>query len=125
MVQCQFTPTIVAYFIPWLPDSASEQMDRIAFVYWFATIICIGIFALVMSVLIYSVWKFRSPPEDESDGPSIHGHTGLEIVWTVVPAVLVIAIGVVSAVVLSGGSAFGLDAASGTMKWLDEQTNRS
>ena len=44
---------------------------------------------------------FRSPPEDESDGPSIHGHTGLEIAWTVVPAILVIAIGVVSAIVLS------------------------
>ena len=41
---------------------------------------------------------FRS---DESDGPSIHGNTSLEIIWTVVPAVLVIAIGVVSAVVLS------------------------
>ena len=54
-----------------------------------------------MAVLIYSVWKFRSPPEDESDGPSIHGHTGLEIAWTVVPAILVIAIGVLSAVVLS------------------------
>ncbi len=76
-------------------------MDRIAFVYWFATVICIGIFALVMAVLIYSVFTFRSPPEDESDGPSIHGHTGLEIVWTIVPAILVIAIGVISAVVLS------------------------
>ena len=76
-------------------------MNRIEDVYWFATFICIGIFALVMSVLIYSVWTFRAPPEDESDGPSIHGHTGLEIVWTVVPAILVIAIGIVSAVVLS------------------------
>ncbi len=92
---------LVAFLINWLPTSASEQMNRIEDVYWFATFICIGIFALVMSVLIYSVWKFRSPPEDESDGPSIHGHTGLEIIWTVVPAVLVIAIGIVSAVVLS------------------------
>jgi cytochrome c oxidase subunit 2 len=92
---------LVAVLIPWLPDPASEQMKRIEDVYWFATIICIGIFALVMSVLIYSVMTFRAAPEDESDGPSIHGHTGLEIVWTVVPAILVIAIGVVSAVVLS------------------------
>jgi cytochrome c oxidase subunit II len=92
---------LVAVLIPWLPDPASEQMKRIEDVYWFATIICIGIFALVMSVLIYSVLTFRAAPEDESDGPSIHGHTGLEIVWTVVPAILVIAIGVVSAVVLS------------------------
>ena len=93
--------TLVAVLIPWLPTSASEEMDRIEFVYWFATVICIGIFTLVMSVIIYSVLTFRAPPEDESDGPSIHGHTGLEIAWTVVPAILVIAIGVVSAVVLS------------------------
>ena len=93
--------SLVAILIPWLPDPASKQMDRIEFTYWFATVISIGIFALVMSVIIYSVWAFRSPPEDMSDGPSIHGHTGLEIVWTVVPAILVIAIGVVSAIVLS------------------------
>ena len=93
--------TLVAVLIPWLPTSASEQMDRIEFVYWFATVICIAIFALVMAVIIYSVMAFRSPPEDESDGPSIHGNTGLEIAWTVVPAILVIAIGVLSAVVLS------------------------
>jgi cytochrome c oxidase subunit 2 len=93
--------TLVAVLIPWLPPSASEEMDRIEFVYWFATVICIVIFSLVASVIIYSVMAFRSPPEDESDGPSIHGHTGLEIAWTVVPAILVIAIGVISAIVLS------------------------
>lgn len=99
--------SLVAVLIQWLPTSASEQMDRIAFVYWFATIICIGIFSLVTAVLIYSVLTFRSPPEDESDGPSIHGHTGLEIVWTIVPAILVIAIGVISAVVLSQNGSAG------------------
>ena len=52
-------------------------------------------------MIVYSVWTFRAQPEDDTDGPPIHGHTGLEIAWTVVPAVLVIAIGVVSAVVLS------------------------
>ncbi|MCJ7711377.1 MAG: cytochrome c oxidase subunit II [Chloroflexi bacterium] len=93
--------TLVAVLIPWLPTSASEQMDRIEFVYWFATVISIAVFALVMAVLLYSVMAFRSPPEDESDGPPIHGNTGLEVAWTVVPAILVIAIGVLSAFVLS------------------------
>jgi cytochrome c oxidase subunit 2 len=92
---------LVAVLIPWLPESASEQMDRITFTYWFATVICIGIFALVAAVIIYSVRTFRVQPGDESDGPPIHGHTGLEIVWTVIPAALVVAIGVVSAVVLA------------------------
>jgi len=99
--------TLVAVLIPWLPTSASKEMDRIEFVYWFATVICIAIFALVMAVLVYSVIAFRSPPEDESDGPPIHGNTGLEIAWTVVPAILVISIGVLSAFVMSKNSDAG------------------
>jgi len=93
--------TLVAVLIPWLPDPASKQMGRIEFLYWFATVISIGIFAVVIAVLLYSVFAFRAAPDDDSDGPSIHGNTNLEIAWTVVPAILVIAIGVVSAVVLS------------------------
>lgn len=97
----------VAVGIQWLPTPASEEMDRIEFVYWFATIISIAVFALVMAVLLYSVMAFRSPPEDESDGPPIHGNTGLEVAWTIVPAILVIAIGVLSAFVLSKNSEAG------------------
>jgi cytochrome c oxidase subunit 2 len=93
--------SLVAVLIPWLPDSASEEMDRITFVYWFATVICIAIFALVTAVILYSVVAFRAQPEDDTDGPPIHGHTGLEIAWTIVPFILVVAIGVISAVVLS------------------------
>jgi cytochrome c oxidase subunit 2 len=92
---------LVAVLIKWLPTSASEEMDRITFVYWFATVICIAIFALVAAVIVYSVRTFRVQPEDDSDGPPIHGHTGLEIVWTAIPAVLVTAIAIVSAIVLA------------------------
>lgn len=91
----------VAVLIPWLPTSASEEMDRIEFVFWFTTVICIAVFAVVAAAITYSVLKFRVQPEDDTDGPPIHGHTGLEIVWTAVPAVLVTAISVVSAIVLA------------------------
>ncbi len=101
--------SLVAVLIRWLPESASEEMDRITFVYWFATIICIGIFALVAAVIIEAVWAFRVQPDDDTDGPPIHGNTKLEIAWTIVPAVLVIAIGVVSAVVLSKNANAGSD----------------
>jgi cytochrome c oxidase subunit II len=93
--------TLVALLIKWLPTSGSRQMDRITFVYWFATAICIGIFGVVAGVIVYSVLHFRVQPGDDSDGPPIHGHTGIEIAWTIVPLILVIAIGIVSAVVLS------------------------
>jgi cytochrome c oxidase subunit II len=93
--------TVVALAIPWLPVSAGEEAHRIHFVYWFTTIICIAVFSVVAAVLTYSVWKFRAGPDDESDGPPIHGHTNLEIAWTAVPAVLVTAISIVSAIVLA------------------------
>ncbi len=91
----------VALLVPWLPDPASEQADRIDFVFWFVTAICIAIFALVAAVIVYAVFNFRAGPDDDSDGPPVHGHAGLEVVWTAVPAALVTAISIVSAVVLA------------------------
>ena len=91
----------------WLPASASDEAGRIDFVFWFVTGICVFIFAIVAAVLAYSVLKFRAAPDDDSDGPPIHGHTGLEIAWTAVPTLLVTAIAVVSAIVLAKDDAAG------------------
>jgi cytochrome c oxidase subunit II len=93
--------SLMAVLIPWLPTSASDEMDRIEFTFWFVTIICIAVFAVVAAAIIYSILKFRAHPDDETDGPPIHGHTGIEIVWTAIPAILVTAISIVSAVVLT------------------------
>src|SRR5205085_7892934 len=101
--------SLAATFIGWLPNPASEEAKRIQFAYWFTTVICIGVFSMVASVMAYSVVKFRAGPDDESDGPPIHGHTKLEIVWTAIPAVLVTAISIVSAVVLAENGHAGAD----------------
>jgi cytochrome c oxidase subunit 2 len=93
--------TAVAIFVPWLPDQASKEAERIDFVFWFVTAICIAIFAVVASITVYSMVKFRAKPDDDSDGPPVHGHTGIEIAWTVVPLILVIAMLVVSSVALA------------------------
>jgi cytochrome c oxidase subunit 2 len=92
---------VVALVIPWLPDQGAEQARIIDNVYWFVTIICVAVFAVVAGVSVYAVWKFRVPPGDMDDGSPIHGHTGLEIVWTVIPVVLVTAIAVYSSVALA------------------------
>jgi cytochrome c oxidase subunit 2 len=99
--------TAVAVLFQWLPKSASEEFDRIQGIYWFATIISIIIFSLVTAAIVFSVWKWRVPLDDDRDGPPIHGHTGLEILWTAVPAILVTAIGIVSAVVLARNAEMG------------------
>jgi cytochrome c oxidase subunit 2 len=97
----------VAAFVPWLPDWAGKEADRIGFVFWFTTAISIGVFALVAAVIVYEIWKFRAPPEDDADGLPIHGHTTLEVWWTAIPAALVTAIAIVSAVVLAKNSNAG------------------
>jgi cytochrome c oxidase subunit 2 len=62
---------------------------------------------VVAAVLAYAVLHFRARPDDDSDGPPTHGHTTLEIVWTAIPAALVTAISIVSAVVLAQNSHAG------------------
>src|SRR5262249_51327559 len=100
--------TLIAVLVPWMPTSASKQFDRIDFTYWFATVISLFVFAVVAAVLIYSLINFRvKDPNDWSDGPPIHGHTTLEVIWPVVPAILVTAITIVSAVVLAQNSDAG------------------
>jgi cytochrome c oxidase subunit II len=93
--------TAIAILVPWLPDQGTEQAAHFDFVFWFVTAICITIFSLVASVTVYAVLKFRAKPDDDSDGPPIHGHTGLEIAWTAVPFALVTAIAIVSTVALA------------------------
>src|SRR5262245_235859 len=92
---------IVAVFIPWLPDAASEQADIIDSVYWMVTVICVVVFAVVAGVSGYAVYKFRAPPGDMDDGSPIHGNTSLEITWTLIPAILVTGIAVYSGVALA------------------------
>jgi cytochrome c oxidase subunit 2 len=99
--------SLVAVLVPWLPNPASEEAKRIHFVYWFTTAICIAVFSAVAAVMTYSVVKFRARPDDDSDGAPIHGHTKLEIIWTAIPAVLVTAISIVSAIVLAQNSKTG------------------
>jgi cytochrome c oxidase subunit 2 len=91
----------------WLPQPASREAGRIDFVFWFVTGICIFVFSIVAAVSVFAVWKFRAKPDDDSDGPPIHGHTGLEILWTAVPTLLVTSIAIVSAIVLAKDDAQG------------------
>ncbi len=92
---------VVGFSIPWLPPVGSKEGERIDDTYVLASVICLAILAVVASVTIYAVIKFRAKPGDEEDGKPIHGHTGLEILWTAIPTVLVTVIAIVTAVMLT------------------------
>ena len=93
--------TVVVLTVPWLPEEASTQAGPMDTLYNALAVASVFIFALVMSILIVSVSKFRRRYGDEGDGEPIHGHTGLELVWTVIPTVIVIGAAVYSGVVLA------------------------
>jgi cytochrome c oxidase subunit 2 len=52
-----------------------------------------AVLVIVMALIIYATFRFRERP-DTPHPKQIHGHTGLEIAWTIVPALIVVFIGV-------------------------------
>jgi cytochrome c oxidase subunit 2 len=51
------------------------------------------IFVLVEGALVYAALRFRRRQGDDVDAKPTHGNTTLELVWTAVPAMIVVAIG--------------------------------
>ena len=99
----------VALLIDWVPLVASEQGERVESLLWFVIWASVAIFTLVATVLIYSVFAFRVKPGDESDGPPVHGNTKLEIVWTIVPTLLLAVMAVWAYIVLADNEALASD----------------
>ncbi|HMN98417.1 MAG TPA: cytochrome c oxidase subunit II [Miltoncostaeaceae bacterium] len=99
----------VALLIDWVPLVASEQGDRVDDLLWFVIWASIAIFTLVATVLIYSVFAFKVKPGDESDGPPVHGNTKLEIIWTIVPTLLLAVMAVWAYIVLVDNEALASD----------------
>ena len=64
-------------------DSVQDQTF-----YW-----AVGVFILVEGALLYAIFRFRGRPEDP-EPPQIHGNTTIEIVWTLIPALILAAIAV-------------------------------
>jgi cytochrome c oxidase subunit 2 len=83
----------IALSIDWFPVQASSQARQIQDLWDVLLIASVPIFVLVETVVLYSVWKFRMRPGDElKDGAPIHGHTGLEVVWTTIPALMLVSL---------------------------------
>jgi cytochrome c oxidase subunit 2 len=83
----------LALLVPWFPRDASVQAGHIRTLYKVLLIVSVPVFVLVETVVLYSVWKFRMKPgEEEKDGPPIHGNTRLEVFWTTLPAITLIAL---------------------------------
>jgi cytochrome c oxidase subunit 2 len=68
---------------------AQKQKDLFILVFWIA----VGVFILVEGALVYAAIRFRSRGPDDLP-VQVHGNTRLEIVWTILPALLLAGIAV-------------------------------
>jgi len=82
-----------------IANAVSDYGQKIVDLSYLMLWLCLFFFVLVVGVVGYSLWKFRAKGPGE-EGEKIHGHTGLEIIWTVIPAGLMIFLGVISTVLV-------------------------
>jgi cytochrome c oxidase subunit 2 len=79
--------------IDWFPPQGSTQARKIDELYDVLIIASVPVFVLVQVIVLFAVWKFRMRPGEElKDGPPVHGNTRLEVIWTAIPAIIVVAL---------------------------------
>lgn len=93
-----------------MPVEASDRAVQVDQLFRVMLGVATFIFLLVEGALLYSMLRFRRRPGDEGDGVPLHDNTWLEVVWTVIPVIIVLVIGVYAFRVLTDIEAAGPDA---------------
>jgi cytochrome c oxidase subunit 2 len=91
---------VIVLVMDWFPEQGSTAADDIDLLYDVLLIASAIVFALVMTVAIYSVIRFRARPGDLGDGVPIHGNTRLEIIWVTIPFLMVTSLAIYGWIVL-------------------------
>jgi cytochrome c oxidase subunit 2 len=71
---------------------ASPAAAAIAELHNVVLIIAVAVFLIVEGLLLVAAFRFRRAPKDDSIPVQVHGNTRLEIAWTVAPALVVVAL---------------------------------
>lgn len=79
-----------------LPVAASEEAELVDGLFNAMMTIGFGLFLLVEGALVFSAIRFRRKDGDLTDGEHLEGNIPLEIVWTAIPAVVVLGISIYS-----------------------------
>ena len=79
-----------------LPPEASAESKQVDNLLSIMIVIGGAIFLLVQGAIVFSVIRFRAKPGDTSEGITVHGNATLELIWTAIPAVIVLFLSIVS-----------------------------
>ena len=85
---------------PWTLDGANGPVARDQLLLFNVLLwTMVVVFVLVEGALLYAAIRFRRKPGDPLP-PQTHGHTPLEIAWTIIPTILILGLGIWSVFVL-------------------------
>lgn len=79
-----------------MPVAASGEAELVDGLFNTMMTIGFGLFLLVEGALVVAAVRFRRDKDDEGDGEHLEGNIPLEIVWTAIPAVIVLGISIYS-----------------------------
>jgi cytochrome c oxidase subunit 2 len=84
------------------PDSATASGSQINDLWWILMGVLIAIFVIVEGALLWFVFRYRRRHDQshEAEGPQVHGHTKIELVWTAIPAAILVVLMVVTIVMV-------------------------
>jgi cytochrome c oxidase subunit 2 len=77
----------------WLPKNVATYGAGIDYLFYLILAITGFFFVLTEAILVYALWRFAGQPGRKSS--YTHGNHTLEIVWTIVPGVILLVLGIV------------------------------
>jgi cytochrome c oxidase subunit 2 len=93
------------------PAPQTDGGQAISQLYWAIVAVCAVAFVAVEAALVLFIIRFRrrrGTPEI-AEGPQIHGNTRLEVIWTIIPALILAAIAIVTLARIPAVEAKGSD----------------
>lgn len=95
-----------------LPEQASVQAPLVDNLFDVMMTISVALFLIMQGAILWFMIRYRQRKGDNADGDPSEGNLSLEIVWTAIPAVLVIGLGIYSVEVYSEMGGFAPEHAS-------------
>ena len=83
-----------AMISPDITDPQSDGAEDLARLYQFVFWAGVIVYVLVQAAIIYTAWRWRQSANSEPR--QIHGNTQIEVIWTIVPAIMVVGIALAS-----------------------------
>lgn len=72
------------------PDAVTTQAENVRGLYDIVFAIAVAVFLIVEGLIVWSVLRYRRKPGDDELPAQTHGNNTVEVIWTLIPTVIVL-----------------------------------